>query len=454
MIAGLLVFAVFCAISSTLSAGRPFTASLVRSYIADAKIDISNMSPEQSQAMDALVNKTVAALNAHGGRGSISIVDMGPIMNDLFRESRAIMAWPGGKKPGMEKKNDDTRRPENTRQRPNDPSPEAAKAAEKNAEKIEKAKEAYPGCPYDNLDKIKDLNLTPAQKQKVDTLRTQRQRIMAKSVKTAKSKRYGTASRRSLYRVLRYFVSLYNHRIYLTFTPRQVDVFKRHLRDGDGPMEVDSLEDLLNGIPERDVFGDDGQPDWQETGDRKRLTRTNFGDYDEFRTLLNLDDDQLHELAALDGEARGVCDAAVEAILADRNAAARALRETDDAFEAIRIKTRKLIPRGQREHFDALMLLLLDALEFPAQNRASFALFELQDSDAERLDAVLTTFARGHVKQISDPAEVSLVTQRLLQGELETKAREVLSRKDQTTWNDTKATYRIFYDAVKKYKEQ
>ncbi|MGL4942249.1 MAG: hypothetical protein ACRC46_03540, partial [Thermoguttaceae bacterium] len=307
----------------------------------------------------------------------------------------AIYAWPNGKNPNSQP----TARPEPSKpQEPPKPQPpqktDAEKKAEDNAKKIENA-DCKGCCPYDNLDKIKDLKLTPEQQQKIDALRKQRQQKMAQSVKMAKTKRYSTTSRRSLYRILRFFFSLYNYRIRYTMTPTQIGVFDREKE----PVQVDRLEDLLAGLKEQEVFSDDqNAPEMVETGDKKRLTRTNFAEYDEFRKMLVLDDEQLHELAALDSDTRGNFEAAVEAISKDKSREQAILEDADKEFASIQAKIRKLIPRGQKEDFNTLMLLLFDALEFPSQNMASFAAFEMSEDEVKKLDGILQPFLKSNTK--------------------------------------------------------
>ncbi|MGL4943456.1 MAG: hypothetical protein ACRC46_09730, partial [Thermoguttaceae bacterium] len=357
-----------------------------------------NLTSEQRAAIQQCLNRLESETVAHNARwiGKVGVLEQARAEGHVYRvrydrDVAAIKAWPNGKNPNA--------KPE-PKPEPSKPQPpqktDAEKKAEENAKKIENA-DCKNCCPYDNLDKIKDLNLTPEQQQKIDALRKLRQMKMAQSVKMAKTKRYSTTSRRSLYRILRYFFSLYNYRIRYTMTPNQIAIFD--VFNDDVVMNVDRLEDLLAGMSEQEVFSDDkNAPEMVETGDKKRLTRTNFAEYDEFRKMLVLDDEQLHELAALDSDARGNFEAAVEAISKDKSREQAILEDADKEFASIQAKIRKLIPRGQKEDFNTLMLLLFDALEFPSQNMASFAAFEMSEDEVKKLDGILQPFLKSNTK--------------------------------------------------------
>lgn len=338
------------------------------------------------------------------------------------------------------------------------------------ANRIKNAKEAYKGCPYDRLDQIKGLKLMPEQKEKIDKIREQRQVVLATVVLKSSTKKSTVKTRRTLYGSLRFFVSFYNYRIRRTLTPDQIVVFDADpigaLADDDTAISVDpieallpddnypTLDDILQGAKPEDILnGTEDEID--DNTAKKRLTRTNWYDYTEFRSMLNLDDDQMMMLAGLDAEARANLETTVEALenLNDSEAGKRLLNDCDKQFESIQKRIRRTITRSQKESFNALSLLLFDALEFPSQNMASFNTHELSLDDMHKIRHALEEFFNKNLESILGPDDIFTEKHDKLQVELESTIEPLLPIEIRDDWNKARSTYGSIYDAIKKHKE-
>ncbi|MGL4942857.1 MAG: hypothetical protein ACRC46_06675, partial [Thermoguttaceae bacterium] len=92
--------------------------------------------------------------------------------------------------------------------------------------------------------------------------------------------------------------------------------------------------------------------------------------------------------------------------------------------------------------------------EFPSQNMASFAAFEMSEDEVKKLDGILQPFLKSNTKAVVEPGEVSVTKLRDLQTTLEAQVQNVLPANVKTAWNDAKTSQKKIYDAVRKYKEQ
>lgn len=376
-------------------------------------------------------------------KGYDHLVEKLNALSGQLREELAVIdAWPNGKKPKQHESD-----------KPKSEVPERTKADDI-ADKIENAASCCPNCPYDDDKILEKLKLTATQKENVERLRKQRQKSLAAGVKAASKKKNTAHTRRALYGVLRFIAALHHYRIRYSFTPVQIDIFDRESTDWQPP----TFEDLTQGEkPENILIGNEDEVNRDL---EKRLTRTNFYKYQEFKSMLAIDDELEMKLTGFDSESQGVFKAATERLeeLKEGNASRGetdfVIKDCDKQFAKIQKGIRMSIARGQRESFYALSLLLFDALEFPAQNMASFDSFDLAEQDVKKVKDALMLFLDENMKAVVDPSDVSVSRQETMQKELENKVKAVLPAKVRVAWDDAGKTYPKILDAVKKYKSQ
>ncbi|MDR2115016.1 MAG: hypothetical protein LBP87_01395 [Planctomycetaceae bacterium] len=352
-------------------------------------------------------------------------------------------------------------------------------------EKLANAEEAFPNNPHDKLDKIPGMNLSATQKTQINKLRKQRQEQMSKTVAKIKIQkiRKSRISVRKIFGILKFIAYLFNYRIERHLTPQQIIVLRKYQGI---PIEVDRLEDLLGGASPEEIFpspNETGTKDWndgksaEETGER--LTRTNWQTFDELKTLLNLNDDQLFVLEGLDAEAKAANTDAIEAINERTNITDADIRnicnQHAERFALVNNRIRSKMQRNQMEKFNVLQLLLLDALEFPEANMASFGLFELSaiprglaerlanfglfessDKNKKNLNAAMILFVqdKNNLKMITDSNSVSVEQQKNAQKTLEQKVKLQLSQSDIDKWEKIVAENKDLLNTIRKYKER
>ncbi len=396
----------------------------------------SNLTNEQKVALRQAGHIYVTEANAEGskwiGRPNSYLPQAQAAHNRIvekFRaEIRAILAWPNGKDPN------------------------AKTEAEKAAENIENTPK-IPENPYDDDKRLEKLNLTPEQKAKIEKLRKERQKAMAAIVKAAAKKKNTVKNRRTFVASLRFFFALYNYRMRYTFTPRQIDIFNEPPGGGPSggpgieppPIVLPPINNLTGGTKPDDLLK--GGEEESGTEAKKRLTRTNFYDFPEFQSFLGLDDTQMTELAGYDAVSRAAIQAAQDADVYF------AFQDCDKELGKIQNSIRRLIPREQRESFNALSLLLFDAMEFPSQNIASFSHGEgWTGADEIKVQEVLMPFFYANKELVLDPAEVPVSELVTLQQTLEKNVRSALPAGPRAAWKDAKTSNPVIYEAVKKYK--
>ncbi|MDR1270139.1 MAG: hypothetical protein LBK82_11500 [Planctomycetaceae bacterium] len=371
---------------------------------------------------------------------------------------KRIANWKDGKNP------DNKQEPQQQSQQkqPQTQQPSESSAAKK----IANADEAFPNNPHDKLDKIPGMNLSANQKTQINKLRKQRQEQMSKTVTSIKIQkiRKSKISVRKIFGILKFIAYLFNYRIERYLTPQQITVLRNYQRV---PMEVDRLEDLLGGASSDEIFpspNESGTKEWndgqsaEETGER--LTRTNWQSFEEFKTLLNLNDDQLFALEGLDAEAKAANTDATEAINEKINITDVDIRNIcnlhAERFALVNDRIRSKMQRNQIEKFNVLQLLLLDVLEFPEANRTSFRLFELSDRDTKNLNAAMIFFVlnRTNLKMLTEPNSVTVEQQKNAQKALEQKVKLQLPQTGINKWDKIVAENEKLMNAIRKYKER
>ncbi|MDR1141631.1 MAG: hypothetical protein LBL62_08060 [Planctomycetaceae bacterium] len=378
---------------------------------------------------------------------------MGVINRAFESDYKRIENWKDGKNP-------DNKQP---LQQPPQKPPQTQQPSESSAaKKIANAEEAFPNNPYDKLDKIPGMNLSANQKTQINKLRKQRQEQMSKTVASIKVQkiRKSKISVRKIFSFLKYIAYLFNYRIERHLTPNQIIVLRNYRKV---PMEVDRLEDLLAGASTDEIFpspNESGTKEWdngksaEETG--VRLTRTNWQSFDEFKTLLNLNDDQLFALEGLDGEAEAANADALEAIIKEpANITDTDIRNICDLhaerFALVNARIRSKMQRNQIEKFNVLQFLLLDVLEFPESNMASLYLFELSDRDKKNMNAAMIFFVQK-LKTLTEP--VTVEQQKNAQKTLEQKVKLQLTRTGINKWDKIVAENEKLMNVIRKYKER
>jgi hypothetical protein len=381
------------------------------------------------------------------------------VINRAFEaDYTRIENWKGGKNP-------DNKQP--PQQQPPQKPPQTQPPSESSAAtKIANAEEAFPNNPHDKLDKIPGMNLSANQKTQINKLRKQRQEQMSKTVASIKIQkiRKSKISVRKIFGILKFIAYLFNYRIERHLTPQQITVLRNYQRV---PMEVDRLEDLLGGASSDEIFpspNESGTKEWnngqsaEETG--VRLTRTNWHSFDELKTLLNLNDDQLFALEGLDAEAKAANTDAIETINERTNITDAEIRNICDLhaerFALVNDRIRSQMQRNQMEKFNVLQFLLLDVLEFPEANRTSFRLFELSDKDTKNLNAAMIFFVlnRTNLKMLTEPNSVTVEQQKNAQKALEQKVKLQLPQTGINKWEKIVAENEKLMNAIRKYKER
>jgi hypothetical protein len=380
------------------------------------------------------------------------------VINRAFESDyKRIENWKDGKNPDN-KQSQPQQQPQQKQPQTQQPSGSSA------ATKIANAEEAFPNNPHDKLDKIPGMNLSANQKTQINKLRKQRQEQMSKTVSSIKIQkiRKSKISVRKIFRFLKFIAYLFNYRIERHLTPKQITVLRNYQKV---PMEVDRLEDLLAGASSDEIFpspNESGTKEWdngksaEETG--VRLTRTNWQSFDEFKTLLNLNDDQLFALEGLDAEAEAANADALEAIKEHANITDTDIRNICDLhaerFALVNDRIRSKMQRNQMEKFNVLQLLLLDVLEFPESNMASLHLFELSDKDKKNLNAAMIFFvqSRSKLKTLTEP--ISVEQQKNAQKTLEQKIKLQLSQTAINKWEKIVSENKELLNTIRKYKER
>ncbi|MDR2757677.1 MAG: hypothetical protein LBC20_18455 [Planctomycetaceae bacterium] len=382
------------------------------------------------------------------------------IINRAFEtDYKRIADWKGGKNPDEKQKTQ--------QEQPQQNQPQTQQLQKSSAaEKIANAEEAFPNNPHDKLDKIPGMNLSANQKTQINKLQKQRQEQMSKTVTNIKVQkiRKSKVSVRKIFGILKFIAYLFNYRIERHLTPQQIVVLRNYRRV---PVEVDRLEDLLGGASPDEIFpspNETGTKEWnngqsaEETGER--LTRTNWQSFDELKTLLNLNDDQLFALEGLDAEAKAANIDAVERISEQTNITDADIRnicnQHAERFTLVNDRIRSKMQRNQMEKFNVLQLLLLDVQEFPEANMASFRLFELSDNEKKNLNAAMIFFVlnRNNLKMLTDPNSVSVEQQKNAQKALEQKVKVQLPQTGIDTWTKIVADNKELLNTIRKYKER
>jgi hypothetical protein len=370
------------------------------------------------------------------------------VLNRKFAaDYKRIADWKDGKNP------DD-------KQKPQQKQPPKSSAEEK----LANAEEAFPNNPHDKLEKIPGMNLSPAQKKDIGMYRKVRQQIISKTVSKLKIKKNSVASRRGLFRYLKFIIYLYNYRIERQLNVQQIRVLRKYQGV---PVEIDRLEDLLAGATPEEIFAtpnDTKATEWndgksaEETGER--LTRTNWHTFDEFRNLLNLNDNQMMALEGFDGEAMAANDAAIEEFKELKYPTDIDIRNICDRhaerFALVNDRIRSKMQRNQMEKFNVLQLLLLDVQELPETNMASVYQFELSDKDKKNLNAAVMFFVqdKNNLKIITDSNSVSVEQQKKAQKALEQKVKLQLTQSGINKWEKIVAENKELLNTIRKYKER
>ncbi|MDR3196967.1 MAG: hypothetical protein LBU34_03770 [Planctomycetaceae bacterium] len=459
-----------------LESTKCFAQSSVKGYAREETLNAAraaNFNAEQIKAVNALLNRYEKETHeienevdrvlpnlpyTPDGKSGIRSIDriefrrkkLGVIDRAFESDYKRIANWKDGKNP------------DNKQQEPQTQPPSESSAAKK----IANAEEAFPNNPHDKLDKIPGMNLSADQKTQINKLRKQRQEQMSKIVTNIKIQkiRKSKISVRKIFGILKFIAYLFNYRIERHLTPKQIIVLRNYRKV---PMEVDRLEDLLGGASSDEIFpspNESGTKEWnngqsaEETGER--LTRTNWHSFDEFKTLLNLNDDQLFALEGLDAEAKAANTDAVEAINERTNITDTDIRNIcglhAERFVLVNDRIRSKMQRNQMEKFNVLQLLLLDALEFPEANMASFHLFELSDKDKKNLNTAMIFFVQSktNLKMLAEPNSVAVEQQKNSQKALEQKVKLQLTQTCIDKWTKIAAENEKLLNTIRKYKER
>ena len=201
-------------------------------------------------------------------------------------------------------------------------------------------------------------------------------------------------------------------------------------------------------------------PEWNDgktAGELEvRLSRSNFHHYDEFSRFLNLTDHQLFTLDALGA----IFDAALDAALEEyrdlsnpsRTEILRVFTNYAERTGNVAERIGDQMTRAQMARFDTLSILLVDALEFPASNMASFEGVELTSTQRIAVQGALNDFALNEIDKLVRPNRVSVSQQQTAQRTLETNIRSALSGRALEEWNRAFNENRTLHESVRKHK--
>lgn len=346
------------------------------------------------------------------------------------------------------------------RQEPNpDPVIPQKPSAHEVEEKILNQPKAYPDNPFDHLDQIPGMNVTPDQKTKIKTFQKERRSRVAKVVKRIHGKKRTGWLLRFLFYWLKRIVIGYNYRVERILTRPQIIVLREYQRRDDRKMleGIERPEQLLGDIKLDDIFDERGEEMTPEPP-ASPLTRTNFYEFEELARALGLSETQRMALAGLDAEKAGLVEHTEELLHAsERNGKydsveVRAILEQGyEDFESVHRRIEKAMLREQWDNFDALSVFLFDGAELPGLNDASFRPFRLEASEQKRIRDKMVDTAVANIDKILDPRlsyrERNLVRRDALE------ALTFLNKEKQAAWQKKFEDYPTLRQSVKKLKQ-